>query len=444
MSRSGIATIICGLIVVPESRESTRHKFDLPGLALLASSMFCLVFAVIHSETWGWTSSGVLGLLGASAVLAAAFVLVERRVTAPLVPIPLLATRSIALGIVTLLLNFFALYGVLFFVSLYLQNGGRASTRSRRACAAPAAHRDLLGHIAVRRQNHHALGARLPITAGLGLTTASLLGMLDLSQTSSFLVLCPSSWDGLGVALVVVASTEAIIAERAGRRAGVAGGLQGISIQLGGVLGASILGSILAAWVTKVLPGLLGDQGVPLAFPPRRRTVRSGQPGPRARGGATLAGVGDRGEPSGLHLGPARRVARRGSSDIRRDDLRPVCKRKLQLPDPGRSQPRPRSERAICEPPAVLCCWHLPTLGTRFRRFADACLRVRVPDRAFRASRPAAAWPMPRHPSTAPTATKTHPPPVGLRFRRSGVDGRRRLVLAATTGGCGAGCACAS
>jgi hypothetical protein len=62
-----------------------------------------------------------------------------------------------------------------------------------------------------------------------------------------------------------VASTEAIIANAPLDEAGLAGGLQGIAIQLGGVLGSSILGSILALRVQSVLPGQLASHGVPAA-----------------------------------------------------------------------------------------------------------------------------------------------------------------------------------
>ena len=265
----GIATIICGLLVLPESRESQQSAFDFVGLILLAGSVFCLVFAVINSEKWGWSSSAVLGLLGASALLVAVFVVVERRSESALVPIRLITERSIALGAVTLMLNFFALYGALFFVSLYLQNiqglnAVQAGIRLLPLIGLFSATSPAAGRVTTR------FGARVPITVGLALTTASLLGMLALQPATSFWVLAPAlAGIGLGVALVVVASTEAIIATAPVDEAGVAGGIQGISIQLGGVLGASILGSILAARVVRVLPGLLGDQRVPAAVAAR-------------------------------------------------------------------------------------------------------------------------------------------------------------------------------
>jgi EmrB/QacA subfamily drug resistance transporter len=258
-----IATVACGLAVMPESRESVRERFDIPGLVLLALAVFCGVFGVIHSEAWGWSDPRILELLGAAAVFTAAFVVVERRTKAPLVPLHLFADRSITLGVIMLLLTFFALYGVLFFVSLYFQNVQgldpvEAGLRLLPLIGIFAIASPYAGRITTR------FGARVPSTVGLALTTVSLVGLIGLNEGSSFWALCPSLVGiGLGVALVVVASTEAIIANAPVDEAGLAGGLQGIAIQLGGVLGSSILGSILAARVTGVLPGELARQHLP-------------------------------------------------------------------------------------------------------------------------------------------------------------------------------------
>src|SRR3984957_2405569 len=99
----GIATVVCGLAVMPESRESVRQRFDIPGLLLLASATFCLVFGVIHSESWGWGDARTLGLLSGSVALTLVFVVVERHQDAALVPLHLFAQRSISLGVITLL-----------------------------------------------------------------------------------------------------------------------------------------------------------------------------------------------------------------------------------------------------------------------------------------------------------------------------------------------------
>jgi EmrB/QacA subfamily drug resistance transporter len=250
----GIATLICGLAVMPESRESVRQRFDFAGLILLAGAVFCLVYGVIESEGAGWTAKSSLALLVGSVVLGALFVIVEQHREAPLLPMHLFASRSISLGAVTLVLNFFALYGVLFFVSLYFQNvqhldAVQGGIRLLPLIGVFSMTSPYAGRVTTR------FGARLPITAGLLLGTASMLSLLTIDTGSSFWSLCPGLVGiGLGIALVVVASTEAIIASAPVDEAGLAGGLQGIAIQLGGVLGSSVLGSVLAARVDSVLP----------------------------------------------------------------------------------------------------------------------------------------------------------------------------------------------
>jgi EmrB/QacA subfamily drug resistance transporter len=304
----GIATVACGLAVMPESRESRRLPFDVAGLLLLAAAVFCLIFGVIHSETWGWSNPLVLGLIAASLALTAIFILVEQRREAPLVPLHLLTERSISLGMITLLLNFVALYGVLFFVSLFLQNVQHidaigAGLRLLPLIGLFSVTSPFAGRITTR------FGPRIPITAGLALTTIALLGLVGLHANSSFWALCPSlAGIGLGVALVVVASTEAVIANAPVDEAGLAGGLQGISIQLGGVLGSSILGSILALRVQEVLPGQLARHGVPgviaLQVSARRDLVDQGSV-PSAGGSGwhdAVAAASHQAFLSGLHL----------------------------------------------------------------------------------------------------------------------------------------------
>ncbi|HET6875833.1 MAG TPA: MFS transporter [Acidimicrobiales bacterium] len=296
----GIATIISGILVMPESRESVRLRFDYAGLVLLATAVFCLVYGVIRSESSGWTSAPTLGLLAASVVLGVVFVSVERTSDAPLLPMHLFASSSISLGVVTLMLNFFALYGALFFVSLYFQNvqhldAIQAGIRLLPLIGVFSATSPYAGRITTR------FGARFPITFGLGLCTASLLSLVVIDAGTSFWLICPALVGiGLGIALVVVASTEAIIASAPVDEAGVAGGLQGIAIQLGGVLGSSILGSILAARVAAVLPSKLAAFGVPSSLGVPTSVVDQGVVPPP--GGPALTAASHAAFLSGLHL----------------------------------------------------------------------------------------------------------------------------------------------
>src|SRR6185437_13091715 len=208
----GVAAIVSGVLVMPESRESVRGRFDVAGLVLLAGSLFCLVFGIVESETLGWGDATVLGLLAAAVVIGAVFVAVERRTGNPLVPLHLLAQPSIALGVVTLLITFAALFGTAFFVSLYLQNVLDLDPVAAGVRLLPLIGLfSLASPLAGRAVGRY--GPRVPITVGMLLVSAALFGLLPVGATSPFWTLAvPLAVLGLGLALVVVASTEAIVA----------------------------------------------------------------------------------------------------------------------------------------------------------------------------------------------------------------------------------------
>lgn len=156
---------------------------------------------------------------------------------------------------------------MLFFVSLYFQNvqhldAVQGGVRLLPLIGVFSLTSPYAGRVTTR------FGAAVPITVGLTLCTAALLSLLTVSVHSPFWTLCPGLVGiGLGISLVVVASTEAIIANAPVDEAGVAGGLQGIAVQLGGVLGSSVLGSVLAARVSG---------RIPTGFPVTRQLVEQG------------------------------------------------------------------------------------------------------------------------------------------------------------------------
>ena len=105
-----------------------------------------------------------------------------------------------------------------------------------------------------------------PITLGLTASSLALLSFVTLQVHSSYLHLWPPFvLLGLGIGLVVTAATDAIIGNTSEDDAGVAGGLQTTAIQLGGVLGTAVCGSILGLQVTRALSGDLASRGVPVS-----------------------------------------------------------------------------------------------------------------------------------------------------------------------------------
>ncbi|KAB8193407.1 MFS transporter [Nonomuraea phyllanthi] len=102
-----LVALVIVAFLVRDDAPAGRGRPDLIGAALLAAWLVALLLAVSEGGSWGWTSPGVLGLFAAAVALAAAWVLVERRVAEPLVEMAMLVHRgTIGATVASMLLGF--------------------------------------------------------------------------------------------------------------------------------------------------------------------------------------------------------------------------------------------------------------------------------------------------------------------------------------------------
>ncbi|MFI0259663.1 MFS transporter [Streptomyces sp. NPDC017056] len=260
----GVVALVFSGLVLPQSKNSTgHHRFDLPGVVLLALGLLGVVFGVVKGETWGWTSAGTLGTIGAGLVLLLVFGRYETRVAHPLLPMRLFRNPALTIGAVITTVNFFVLLGVIFFVMLYLQNvrgftpveaGVRTLPLSLASVVASP-----IGAALTER-----FSARLAMPLGMVLQAAASFWTLAWDAHSPYAVMWPPFVAlGLGVGMVMAASSDAIVGNAPVRDAGVAGGLQATSLQVGGALGTSVLVSLISGKVGSTLTGELTAAGVP-------------------------------------------------------------------------------------------------------------------------------------------------------------------------------------
>ncbi len=258
-----LVTLGLGIPYLLESRESHRTPIDWPGVLTLAGGLSALIFGLVKAQEWTWGSPKTLLTLGLAVILIGSFLAVESRAPAPLLPLWLFKDRSVSMGSLIVLLNFFALFGVLFFVSLYLQSVSGYSALSAGLRTLPLTVTfSISSPLGARLTNR--VGPRIPIGGGLLCTTVALLLLTSLEPDSSYIHLWPAFiLLGLGIGMVISASTEAIVGNVDEDHSGVAGGLQATSVQLGGVLGTAVLGSVLAGRVGGQFVGKLTAAGVP-------------------------------------------------------------------------------------------------------------------------------------------------------------------------------------
>ncbi|MGW6027426.1 MFS transporter [Streptomyces sp. NPDC055099] len=264
----GVIALVVSAAVLPRSRSGSTdtagsQRFDVLGVVLLAVALLCVVFGVVKGETWGWASAGTLGFAGAGVLLLGIFGWYENRVSQPLLPMRLFRSRALTTGTVITALNFFVMLGVIFFVMLYLQNVRGFSPVEAGVRTLPLSLASLvaspLGAALTAR-----FGPRLTMPLGMLLQAAAAFGMLTWDTGSSYTTMWPPFIAlGLGVGMVLSASSDAIVGQAPVQDAGVAGGLQATALQIGGALGTSALVSLISSRVGSTLTGELTDAGVP-------------------------------------------------------------------------------------------------------------------------------------------------------------------------------------
>ncbi len=259
----GVVALALSALVLPRSKDSTGdHRFDIPGVILLALGLSALVFGVIKGETWGWASAGTLGSLAVGVIVLVIFCRYETRVRHPLLPMRLFRSPALTIGTIVTALNFFVLLGVIFFLMLFLQNvqgftpvevGVRTLPLSLATVVASPLGAALTGRF----------GARLSMPIGMLLQAVASVWILTWDADSSYAAMWPPFLAlGFGVGMVMSASSEAIVGNAPKEDGGVASGLQSTALQIGGALGTSVLISLISGRVGATLAGELTDAGL--------------------------------------------------------------------------------------------------------------------------------------------------------------------------------------
>lgn len=258
-----IALVVGGLSIRESRSESAGEGLDVPGIVSLSGGMFLIVFGLVKAQAWGWGSDRTLGFVIGGLLAIAVFVVIELRTREPMLPLRLFANRSLSVGTVVVLINFFAMMGVMFFMTLYLESVQGLSPVDAGVRTLPLSG-TLIVSAALGGVITEKVGPRIPMVIGM-VAVAGALGLLtQLEADSSYTHLWPAFvLLGVGIGWVMTASSEAIVGNAPVDDAGIAGGLQSTATQLGGVIGTAVLGSVLSSRVGSVLTDKLVAAGTP-------------------------------------------------------------------------------------------------------------------------------------------------------------------------------------
>ena len=252
----GAAALIMSLLVLRETPPSpAASSFDIPGIAALSGALFLLIWGLIKGSSYGWGSARTMAFLAGALVVGLLFVLREHRARQPLLPLRLFRSASLSAG--TGARRAADVRAVRRHVLHDLLPGERARPGpGGDGRAAAADDRDADRRRPAGRRWRSAGSARgCPIVAGMTLAAVALFGLSRLGAASSpndtivwFLLL------GLGLSPVMVGATDVIVGNAPVALAGVAGGLQSTAMQVGGTLGTAVLGAVMSARISSLLP----------------------------------------------------------------------------------------------------------------------------------------------------------------------------------------------
>jgi EmrB/QacA subfamily drug resistance transporter len=243
----GLALIPLARARLVESRGAVKH-LDLPGLVLVSTGLFGLVFGLVRSQSLGWGSAEVLISLAAGVVLVLAFIAQELRTDEPMLPMEFFANRGFAVTNTVSLAMYFGMFGSIFFLSQFLQNvlhntPLQAGVKLLVWTGAVMVVAPVAGFMSER------YGSRPFMIAGLSLQAIALGWMASVAgvgESYASLVI-PFALAGSGMALVFAPSANAVLASVRTSQTGQASGATNAIRELGGVLGIAILATVFTS-----------------------------------------------------------------------------------------------------------------------------------------------------------------------------------------------------
>jgi EmrB/QacA subfamily drug resistance transporter len=245
----GVVGIVVSRFFISESRDTSHEQsIDLPGLVTSGLALLALSYALIEGNKHGWMSAEILGLFAGAAVLLASFVLLEMRQRLPMLDLSLFRIGSFAGANLVAMLVSLGMFGVFFFVSLYVQNVlGYSPTKAGAIFLPMTVLIILVAPIAGKLSDR--IGSRWLMGAGMSTLGVSLLLYQRIGLHTGFWSLLPQLLlGGVGMALTMSPMTSAAMGSVPVDKAGVGSGVLNSFRQVGGSLGIALMGAILLSY----------------------------------------------------------------------------------------------------------------------------------------------------------------------------------------------------
>jgi len=238
--------LIGGYFFIQNSKDEHPRKVDLVGSLLSIAGLFALVYGIIEAGQTGWTAHKVLYSFGAAAVLLAAFAVSEWRSPEPMLPLRFFKNMSFTGANMALTLISFAMFGIMFFMSQFLQTVQGYSALQAGVRLLPMAGMSFVAAI-VSAKVAQRVGTKVAVGTGILIASAGLfylsqIAKVDTSYGMLVIVMCIIS---MGMGLTMSPATNSIMGSLPVNKAGVGSAMNDTTRLLGGALGVAVLGTIM-------------------------------------------------------------------------------------------------------------------------------------------------------------------------------------------------------
>jgi EmrB/QacA subfamily drug resistance transporter len=240
----GVAAIAITYLKLRESRDPNATRIDWPGVATFSGALFLLVLALVRGNDEGWGSTLIVSLFAGAAVLMTAFLVTERRVAEPMLPLGLFKRPSftgVQLAAFAVSASMFALF---LYITLYLQNylgltPFQAGLRYLPITVASFIAAPIAGALLSR------VPARLLMSGALALAGIGLLLMSGVEAGDTWTTLLPGFLiAGIGVGLLNPVIADVALSVVPKERSGMAAGINDTFRQVGVSVGVAVWGAI--------------------------------------------------------------------------------------------------------------------------------------------------------------------------------------------------------
>jgi EmrB/QacA subfamily drug resistance transporter len=248
---------IIGALLLLKKQPRSPARLDVPGVLLVSSGVFCLVYGFSNAATHGWTATSTYGFLAVGVVLLAAFAFWMGRSSHPLLPPRVVLDRNRGAAYLGTLIVGIGLFGSLLFLTYYLQDTLHYSPVITGLAFLPqvagiATASNLSNILLLPR-----IGPKPIIATGLTLAALAMAWLTRLGPHSGYAtdILGPLIVAGFGFGLMFSTAFNTGTYGVAPQDTGVASASVNTGQQLGGSIGTALLNTIVASATTSYLVG---------------------------------------------------------------------------------------------------------------------------------------------------------------------------------------------